>query len=607
MCGIYAAISDVAVTQSLLSGLSLLSYRGYDSAGIAVANSSGIQRKRAEGKLDNLASVVSRSPLEGVVGIGHTRWATHGLPNEKNAHPHMTGEVAVVHNGIVENYTELKASLERDGYHFQSETDSETIAQLLTFNLRQGKGCVEALYDTLSMIKGSYAVAVIFSRDPDSLYVSRKGSPLVVGKTVDGFFVSSDVNALPDSVEETSYLADGQLAVINQKEFYLMDENQYPVEAIFREFDRDTLNTDKGEYQHYMMKEIEEQVSVFDRCWHSYYDATSSSIKMPELNRSLASYSRFNIISCGTSFYAGMVAKYWIEKYAGIPVDLDIASEYCYRNAPIDQNSAALFISQSGETADTLSALKKLKSSGQTCLAMVNVINSTMAREADVVLPTYAGPEIGVASTKAFISQLTALMMLTLSIAKANNQFTEKDELGLYSELKKFRRSLVSVLSLKDEMSRVADNFDNCNSALFIGRGAASAIAFEGALKLKEISYIHAEAYPAGELKHGPLALVDENMPVVVIAPPGELFSKSLSNLREVAARGGKVILVSDAAGVELAKDFIVDSITIPSAHPMMSSILYTIPLQLLSYYCAIRRGNNVDQPRNLAKSVTVE
>lgn len=607
MCGIFAAIHQESVTQSLIQGLSQLTYRGYDSAGIAVTTASGVQRQRAQGKLDTLCSLLSKNPLEGAVGIAHTRWATHGLPNVQNAHPHMTEAVALVHNGIVENYAELKLQLQAEGFQFESDTDSETIAQLLTLFVRQGQKPFEALRNTLANIEGSYALAVIFHQEPNTLYVARQGSPLVIGQTRQGFFVSSDENALCTDVESVAHLQDGEMAVLQQDHVQFFDANGVRTVPQFASFDRDHSSASKQGYEHFMLKEIHEQTAVFERCWHSFYDVTSSSIDFPQLDNSLSRFSRISIIACGTSYYAGAVAKYWIEQTARVPVDLDIASEFRYRGAPLDAQGAALFISQSGETADTLAALQHAKSQGLTCIAMVNVMNSTMAREADIVLPTLAGPEIGVASTKAFMSQLTGLMMFTFALAKANGVLSKEDEASLYPLFSEFSRSLDAMLTRANEIEHIAGAFDGATSALFLGRGFSSALACEGALKLKEISYIHAEAYAAGELKHGPLALVDDNMPVVLIAPPDALFGKTLSNLREVAARGGKIILLSDAKGISDSWDFIEHGFEIPETHPMLQALLYTVPLQLLSYHCALRRGTDVDQPRNLAKSVTVE
>ncbi len=607
MCGIFAAINDKSVTANLLSGLSLLSYRGYDSAGIAVVNAHGLMRQRAQGKVNNLQALLVQEPLDGTVGIAHTRWATHGLPNERNAHPHMTERVALVHNGIVENYGLLKERLESYGYEFESETDSESIAQLVTYYLDNGLDSIGALKQALAQVEGSYSIAMISKSDPDALYVTRKGNPLVIGKGVNGFYVSSDENALSTMTSSFMHLDDGEVAIINKNSLEVFTSSGKPRRAIFSEVKSVAEGATKEGYQHYMLKEINEQTDVFERCWHSYFDGDSGKIKLPSMKKPLSHYSRLSIVACGTSYYAGMVSKYWVEKFSGVPVDLDIASEYRYREAPIDANSVALFISQSGETADTLAAMRYAQAAGQTCIAMVNVINSTMALEADIVLPTLAGPEIGVASTKAFISQLTCLMMLTMALADANGRQGDIPREQRLQSLKGFKQILSTTLKRGKEVQALSHLLDGARDALFLGRGFSSAIALEGALKLKEISYIHAEAYPAGELKHGPLALVDENMPVIMIAPPDALFGKTLSNLREVASRGGKIILLSNAEGIERSADYIVGSFELPEVDPMLQALLYTIPVQLLAYHCALQRGNDVDQPRNLAKSVTVE
>lgn len=607
MCGIFAAVNNNSVTHHLLNGLSSLAYRGYDSAGIAVMTDGALNRARCEGKLDNLSEFLSANPLDGAIGIAHTRWATHGLPNETNAHPHMTSRVAVVHNGIVENANQLRHFLEQNGRQFESETDSENIAQLITHYLDQGFNCERALNLALAEIEGSYSIVAMFQDEQNQLYAARKASPLVIGQADDGYYVSSDENALATLAHSFLHLDDNQVVCISQHTLRIKDCSGTELTRQFKPMELNHNAQTKAGYQHYMLKEIHEQADVFERCWHHYYDAENSCFINPQLPIPLSHISRLTIIACGTSYFSGMLAKQWFESVAGVPVDLEIASEYRYRGAPIVGNSAAIFISQSGETADTLAALRHAKSLGQSCIALVNVINSSMAREADLVLPTLAGPEIGVASTKAFTSQLTCLLTLAVTFAKANLRMAITEERELIHAMRSFAEHIDIACQQQQNSQAIAELLAPSNSVLFLGRGPACALAEEGALKLKEISYIHAEAYAAGELKHGPLALVDEHMPVVIIAPPDALFSKTLSNLREVSSRGGKVILISNRSGIDECKDYIRASFCMPDVHPLLQALLYTIPLQLIAYHTALLRGNDVDQPRNLAKSVTVE
>lgn len=607
MCGIFAAINSTSVTESLLSGLSSLSYRGYDSAGIAIISDGKLERRRARGKLNQLEQLLSANPLEGNIGIAHTRWATHGLPNERNAHPHMTARVAVAHNGIVENYNALRERLSRKGYIFESETDSETIAQLITYYLDIGHKKEHALREALLEIDGSFGVAVIFSDDADDLYAARKGSPLVIGRGDNGYYVSSDENALGDHANAITHLQDGDIARLRQDTFDVFSFKGHPVNRLLHNIDLQEELSDKQGFAHFMEKEIFEQPEVFERSWQHYVNKTTGEIQLPHLPFKTSALTRITIIACGTSYFAGMVAKYWLEQLACIAVDLDIASEYRYRNTPVSHGSAALFISQSGETADTLAALEYCKAADQPCVSLVNKLTSTMAHESDAILPTLAGPEIGVASTKAFISQLTTLLIFAIAAAKESHQFNNEQEKEVFSNLLALPDLMRNFLGATQSIESIAKELKDVTNILYLGRGIAYPLAEEGALKLKEISYIHAEAYPAGELKHGPLALVDNNMPVVVIAPPDELFSKTLSNLREVASRGGKILLISDKEGIEQAKEFITYSIEMPKVDKIIQPILYTLPLQLLAYHISVLKGNDVDQPRNLAKSVTVE
>ena len=606
MCGIFAAINNSSVTNQLIHGLSALSYRGYDSAGIAVMTEGRLDRARCEGKLENLQAHLSTNPIDGSIGIAHTRWATHGLPNERNAHPHMTPKVAVVHNGIVENSRSLRSFLEKRGYKFESETDSESITQLITYYLDQGLNEELSIVTALNQVEGSYGVVVMF-KDQNKLYAAKSASPLVVGKSSDTIFVSSDENALCDLADQVFHLEDDQLVKIEKDEVVVKSLFGDVINFSFVPTSENTDTTGKGNYSHYMLKEIEEQPEVFNRCWRNYYDRGLETLLLPQLPLPLNQISRVSIIACGTSYYAGMVAKQWLESDCGVPVDLEIASEYRYRNAPITGNSLAIFISQSGETADTLAAMKYAKSLGQPTVALVNVINSSMAKEADVALPSLAGPEIGVASTKAFISQLTSLLCIAVCMARANQRINEDAERELIDKLSVFSKELEKVIDHIEPIEKIAQYLKTKNNALFLGRGTSCALANEGSLKLKEISYIHAEAYAAGELKHGPLALVDENMPVIIIAPPDQLKGKTLSNLREVAARGGKIILISSQSIIDENAEFISHHVALPEVHEMLQPILYAIPLQLIAYHTALLKGNNVDQPRNLAKSVTVE
>lgn len=610
MCGIYAAINTSSVTDSLLSGLSSLTYRGYDSAGIAVINGGKIERRRASGKLDKLSNLLKISPLNGHIGIAHTRWATHGLPIESNAHPHMTSRVAVAHNGIVENYTELRSMLESNGYIFESETDSETIAQLITYYLDTGLTPEKSLCKALSNIEGSFGVVVIFSNSVEELFAACKGSPLVLGQADNGFYVSSDINAFASTVSSITYLKNGDVARLTKISFEIFNLEGQKLERLLENLERESYVHGIQHYQHFMQKEIYEQPDVFERTWRHYFNNATRTFQLPILPFNVNELERISLVACGTSYFSSMVGKYWLESIAGISVDIDVASEYRYRDIPIVKNSAVFFISQSGETADTLAALYNSKSAQQPCVSLVNVLSSTMARESNAILPTLAGPEIGVASTKAFISQITTLLILALALRNEKHypstQAFHSDE-KMIEQMVRFPEKMSMFLADIQPIKTIAKSLKHYQHILYLGRGIAYPLAEEGALKLKEISYIHAEAYPAGELKHGPLALVDENMPVIVIAPPGPLFSKTLSNLREVSSRGGRVTLISNQEGIMQAGEYIEHSITMPDVDPLLMPLMYTLPLQLLAYYVAIQKGSDIDQPRNLAKSVTVE
>lgn len=607
MCGIFAVINNQSVTSSLMTGLGALSYRGYDSAGIAVVGQNGIERRRAEGKLERLALALEKAPLEGSIGIAHTRWATHGAPTKRNAHPHMTSRVAVAHNGIIENYQQLRNGLVNDGYQFQSDTDSETIPLLITRLLDKGLDHSAALRETMTLLEGAFAVVVLFDDQPDMLFAVRQGSPLVLGQSGKGHSIASDENALGINIDSLCHLQDGDLVCISRNAFVIHDKDGILVQRTMHNNENQSVERSKNGYRHYMHKEIHEQPNVIKRTAENYIDTTNSKVKLPDLQFNLDTLQRLSIIACGTSHYAGMIGKYWLEGFSGLPVNLDIASEYRYRNAPLSMDEVALFVSQSGETADTLAALRYAKAAGQKTLSIVNVNNSSMANESGCVLPTLAGVEIGVASTKAFTAQLTVLLMLTISIARANRYIDNQEEQRLLTEVQVLPPVMASFLQDEKKYIGIANKLKNAKHMIYLGRGIAFPLAMEGALKLKEISYIQAEAYPAGELKHGPIALIDENMPVVMIAPPGPLFGKSLSNLREVASRGAKIILISDQAGIDEAREFIDDAIVMPTIEELLIPLLYTLPLQLLAYHIAALKGTDIDQPRNLAKSVTVE
>lgn len=607
MCGIFAAVSTSPVTPILVEGLSALSYRGYDSSGIVIADNTGLKRRRCEGKITALRSLLSAKPLDGYVGIAHTRWATHGAPSTQNAHPHMTTQVAVVHNGIIENYPQLKADLEKKGYPFESETDSETIPNLITSHLDKGLKPEDALRETLTQLQGSFAIAVVFACLPDVVYAARFGSPLVIGQGSGGHFVSSDHIALARVARDLCHLKDAEIAKITLGKIEISDVNGLITSREMKPLKVSKEDQSKQGFRHYMLKEIHQQPEVMRATLEYYCDTTSYRFKENRFPQNLHTYSRLSIVACGTSYYAGMIARHWFEEYAALPVEVDIASEYRYRASPLSPGTLSMYISQSGETADTLAAMRYTQKRGLTCLSLLNVDSSTLAQESDGFLRTLAGAEIGVASTKAFTGQLMTLLLMAIFTAKKAGRIDDK----------KAAQIIKSLCALPEEMTKVIDNLSRIETiaralshkehVLYLGRGIAHPLALEGALKLKEISYIHAEAYPAGELKHGPIALIDENMPIVLLAPPGTLMGKTLSNLREVASRGAKVILISNHEGIELAKDFITHSIEMPDTDPVLQAFLYTLPMQLLAYHVACMRGTDVDQPRNLAKSVTVE
>ena len=608
MCGIVGILGNEPVAGAMVEALKRLEYRGYDSAGVATLEGGKLARRRAEGKLKNLETRLEHEPLQGKVGIGHTRWATHGAPNENNAHPHATDKLAVVHNGIIENFRELREELQKKGAEFKTETDSEVIAHLVTAEMKSGKSPVNAVIASLPRLRGAFALAFIFTGEEDLLIGARKGSPLAVGYGSGEMYLGSDAIALAPFTDEISYLEDGDLAIVHRKSVEIRDGSGNRVERAVQKSTAGAFLVDKGNHRHFMAKEIYEQPEVVGHTLAHYLDMTHEVVRLPmKLLFDLARVPRIAISACGTAFYAGMVAKYWFERFARVPVDLDIASEFRYREAPMEKDGLAIFVSQSGETADTLASLRYAKENGQHTLSVVNVPSSTIARESEVAMPTLAGPEIGVASTKAFTCQLAALACLAIATGRARGVLSEADEKKLVQALIEVPRHMVEALALEPEIERLAKSIADANDVLYLGRGTSFPLAMEGALKLKEISYIHAEGYAAGELKHGPIALIDETMPVVVIAPFDRVFEKTASNMQEVLARGGRIILVTDRKGAEAAGLEAETILTLPDMPATVAPLVYAVPVQLLAYHVAIVRGTDIDQPRNLAKSVTVE
>ena len=606
MCGIVGILGKGPVAEQLVDALKRLEYRGYDSAGVATVENGQLGRRRAEGKLRNLEELLKRSPLRGSTGIGHTRWATHGKPTEANAHPHATDLVAVVHNGIIENFRELKEELIADGAVFTSDTDTEVIAHLITREMKTSKDPVRAVYHALRRLKGAFALAMIFAGYNDLMIVARQGSPLAIGFGDGEMFVGSDAIALAPFTDSIAYLEDGDWAVMTRKAIAIRDRNGNAVERAVTRSLATALLVDKGNHRHFMVKEIHEQPEVIGHTLAGYVDLATNTVDIPQLPFDFAKVTRLSLSACGTAFYACLVAKYWFERWAKLPVDVDIASEFRYRETALDPGGAALFVSQSGETADTLATLRYCRAQGQHILSIVNVRESTIARESEAILPTLAGPEIGVASTKAFTCQLTVLACLAIAAGKARGVIGPALEAELVQALGEVPRLMATVLRDERPYEALAQWLSKARDVLYLGRGSSYPIALEGALKLKEISYIHAEGYAAGELKHGPIALIDENMPVIVIAPCDDLYDKTVSNMQEVAARGGKIVLDSDAdpasTGCAVAAH-----LAVPPVHRFVAPLVYAVPVQLIAYYTAVFMGTDVDQPRNLAKSVTVE
>ncbi|MGN6748365.1 MAG: glutamine--fructose-6-phosphate transaminase (isomerizing) [Xanthobacteraceae bacterium] len=608
MCGIIGIIGREAAAPQLIDALKRLEYRGYDSAGVATLEQGALTRRRAEGKLKNLESRLQREPLNGTIGIGHTRWATHGRPTENNAHPHATDKVAVVHNGIIENFAELRRELEGKGVKFSTETDTEVIAHLVTEEIKRGASPADAVKATLPQLRGAFALAFLFAGEDNLLVGARKGSPLAVGFGDGAMYVGSDAIALAPFTDQVSYLEDGDWVIVTRAGAEIHDSNGKLAQRATIKSQASVLLIDKGNHRHFMAKEIHEQPEVVGHTLANYLDMAAARVDLPmRLPFDFRKLDRVSIAACGTAHYAGLVARYWFEQFAQLPVEVDIASEFRYRDVPLKPGNLAICVSQSGETADTLASLRYARAHKQHALSIVNVPTSSIARESDVVMPTLAGPEIGVASTKAFTCQLAALACLAIAAGRARGTLSEADEKSLVQALIEVPRRLNESLALEPQLESLARDLSKSKDVLYLGRGTSFPIALEGALKLKEISYLHAEGYAAGELKHGPIALVDENMPVIVIAPHDKVFEKTFSNMQEVAARGGRLIVMTDAEGARAAKADAMVTLTLPTVHPAVAPIVYAVPVQLLAYHTAVLMGTDVDQPRNLAKSVTVE
>jgi len=607
MCGIVGVLGDHEAAPLLVEALKRLEYRGYDSAGIATINDLRLDRRRAVGKLVNLSDVLVHDPLPGKSGIGHTRWATHGAANAGNAHPHRAGGVAVVHNGIIENFRELRRFLADQGVRFETETDTETVALLANYYRDQGLSPRDAAEQTIARLQGAYALCFLFDGEDDLLIAARKGSPLAIGYGEGEMFVGSDAIALAPMTDRISYLEEGDWAVIRRDSVEIRDVNGTIANRAVKTVQIDTARVDKAGFRHFMAKEIAEQPVVLQAALSHYISADGNSVTMPEPQIDFTKVERMTMVACGTAFYACLVAKYWFEQVAGIPVEVDVASEFRYREPPVTPRTTALFVSQSGETADTLAALRYMKGKADRIVSVVNVAESSIARESDVPLPILAGTEIGVASTKAFTCQLTTLAILALRAARMRGRLNDADLAAKLASLRALPGLLNHALGIEAKSKDISRRLSEARDILFLGRGAMYPLALEGALKLKEISYIHAEAYASGELKHGPIALVDKHVPVIVMAPRDSLFDKTVSNMQEVMARGGKVLLITDQQGAEEAGAGVWETIIMPQVDPFLAPILYAIPAQLLAYHTAVAKGTDVDQPRNLAKSVTVE
>tara|TARA_R110002126_G_scaffold6736_8_gene34384 strand:+ start:3086 stop:4909 length:1824 start_codon:yes stop_codon:yes gene_type:complete len=607
MCGIIGIVGKEPVSDRLVDGLKRMEYRGYDSAGICTVHDDKLVRRRAEGKLANLVAVLREDDAPGTIGIAHTRWATHGAPTTNNAHPHATGELALVHNGIIENFKSLREELTGRGRSFESETDTEVVAHLVSEQVEAGKSPQDAVKAVLPQLRGAFALAIAFRSHPDMLIGARLGSPLVLGYGDGETYLGSDALALAPLTQKIAYLDEGDWVVVTREGAAIYDKDNQPVEREITTSGVSAAAIEKGNYRHFMQKEIFEQPTVVAQTLRSYIRPLEQQVALPQMDFDLRDIKRITIVACGTSYYAGMVAKYWFETFARVPVDLDFASEFRYRDPVLEKGGLALFISQSGETADTLAALRHSKENGQKIAVVVNVPTSSMAREADLLLPTHAGPEIGVASTKAFSCQLAVLAALAAHLAGVKGKMSRDEERDVVKHLTEAPTALNAALAHDEDIAAMAHFIAPARDVLYLGRGPEYPLALEGALKLKEISYIHAEGYASGEMKHGPIALIDEAVPVIVLAPSGPLFEKTVSNMQEVMARGGKVVLISDAEGLAEAGDGCMATIEMPKVHPLIAPLVYAVPVQLLAYHVAVAKGTDVDQPRNLAKSVTVE
>lgn len=608
MCGIVGIVGNQPVAERLVDALKRLEYRGYDSAGVATIDNGVMDRRRAEGKLFNLEKKLDGEPLAGTIGIAHTRWATHGVPNETNAHPHFVGGVAVVHNGIIENFSELKDELIADGAVFTTQTDTEVVAQLIAKYRRQGLDNRAAMLAMLNHVKGAYALVVMFADDPDTIMAARFGPPLAIGFGKGEMFLGSDAIALAPFTNEIAYLVDGDCAILHKDSAEIIDFAGNPVERPHQISQATAFVVDKGNHRHFMEKEIYEQPEVISHALSNYVDFHGHTVKPVDAAIDFKSLRGLAVSACGTAYLSGLVGKYWFERYARLPVEIDVASEFRYREMPLYKDQAALFISQSGETADTLASLRYCHEQGLKIGAIVNVKESTIARESDAIFPILAGPEIGVASTKAFTCQLAVLASLAIAAGKARGTVSPEEEKQLVKSLAEMPRIMSQVLnSIQQQMESLARDLSKFKDVLYLGRGTSFPLAMEGALKLKEISYIHAEGYAAGELKHGPIALIDENMPVIVIAPYDRFFEKTVSNMQEVAARGGRIIFITDEKGAAASKLETMATIVLPNVAEIISPMVFALPIQLLAYHTAVFMGTDVDQPRNLAKSVTVE
>jgi glutamine---fructose-6-phosphate transaminase (isomerizing) len=608
MCGIIGVVGHEPAASQLIDALKRLEYRGYDSAGVATLEHGVLTRRRAQGKLKNLELRLACEPLSGTIGIGHTRWATHGRPTENNAHPHSTERLAVVHNGIIENFVELRRELEDCGAKFVTETDTEVVAHLVSQEMERGASPIEAVKAALPRLRGAFALAFLFAGEDNLLIGARRGSPLAIGYGEGAMFVGSDAIALAPFTNTVSYLDDGDWVVVSRTGAEVHDAQGEVVQRAILKSQASVMHLDKGNHRHFMAKEIFEQPEVVGHTLANYIDMAAERVALPmPLPFNFRNLNRISIAACGTACYAGMVAKYWFERFAHLPVEVDIASEYRYRSAPLGPGGLAIFVSQSGETADTLASLRYAREHQQHVLSIVNVPTSTIARESDVVMPTLAGPEIGVASTKAFTCQLAALATLAIAAGRARGVLSESEEEKLVHALIEVPHHFSQALALEPQIMELARDLAKCRDVLYLGRGTSFPIALEGALKLKEISYIHAEGYAAGELKHGPIALIDETMPVIVIAPYDQIFEKTVSNMEEVAARGGRLILVTDAQGARAANSKPWVTLTLSTMPATVTPLVYAVPVQLIAYHTAVIMGTDVDQPRNLAKSVTVE